>query len=370
MSAAPTSAHLEEMFLSKRGCVSDCVVPSCSSISCSAAETCILSSQTCSSCPSVSCVSLSLTVTDNATEHDTIPKGAIAGIVVACLLLLCSITFLAWHIQKRRNVIREITEKAGFRDDYQDLEENSDDGNEDGCSRVSRSNSQVASIQIALGEELKLTSGNISPLPTPDHFFSADDLLRMSYAESASSRTNSMNNVTRATNGDTDAAIMQANNPIVAVRAKASVMKIQRPPYTIDNAARRSRPRELTLEHSNGASGPVLGSFWENDSDSILESPIETDFISPRKFKESPAKKVDGETFSQHSLTPTKPKLGRSLTSDTTGSLDGVGNQSVLEQSMTLSDDIRVTLEIASPLKSATTVEGSSTSATEDDKVK
>lgn len=225
------SNHLEETLLSKRGCVSDCVVPSCSSISCASTETCILSSQTCSACPAVSCVSLSLTVTDTTTDSDVVPKGAIAGIVIAGLLLLCGISFLAWHIQKRRRVIREINEKADLMDEDPDLEENNSEFEDVSYSRISRSDSKVASIQIALDEDLKLSSGLNSPLPAPDHFFSADELLRMSYADSVSSRATSIRIATKSMNEDTDAAIMQANNPVLAVRTKASVLKIQKVPF-------------------------------------------------------------------------------------------------------------------------------------------
>lgn len=227
--------------LLKRECVSNCEIPSCSSITCGKEQTCILSSQTCDQCPTVSCVSLSLTSNGQSTKA-SFPKGAIAGIVIIILILLGSVAYLTIKIRRRRQSLQQNSKSVI------EIEELNREATFGG-----RPESDLASIRIQL--EAGSDRGAASPAST-GHFFSADELLRMSYAESMQSRS-SLNTV-----GDSGAAIMQPNNPLTAVRAKAAVLQFTK------NV--QERP-------------PVLESCFEDD-ESILESPIERDLISPSRF--------------------------------------------------------------------------------------
>lgn len=307
--------------LLKRDCVSDCVVPSCTSITCSANEICVLSSQTCSSCPTVSCVSTSLTATTVDTTSP-FPKGAIAGIAVAAVLLLVCAGFLFHKLRQRRQVIKEIGEKASLRGSAQEMGYEDDD--EVGpSSPVSRFPSN-ASIQIGLGPsvEAKLdpNSRTVSPLPSPnDHFFSADELLRMSYAESTNSAGTSR---TRSTMNDGGAAIMQANNPILAVRAKAAVMQFTRRQSGAQQLAKNQRDSRWLRTHSllrqsspqgtrsQGADLPleqqiVPQSVWEEES--VASSPIENELITPDRFNRTPTSAGAGLSSTRQSQSsPTK----------------------------------------------------------------
>lgn len=294
--------------MSKRDCVSDCVVPSCSSVQCAASETCVLSSQTCSQCPTVSCVSLS--VTNLPGDHKTsIPKGAIAGIIIAVLLLLAGSLFLAWVIRQRRRNSQEAIEKAPTSGDEKDLEIfQSDESYRDSAGP------SHASIQICLSpnlvQELDQSGGCLSNTPVlGEHFFSADELLRMSYADSRSSLATT---VDTAHKNDTGAAIMQANKPVTAVRAKAAVLQFVKTPTVLSDtdADRALSGRSQVTSDRRITSQSPLASFWD-DSESVLASPIERDLISPSKFSST------GSGMKSDSSTPTKSKShGRSLTGD------------------------------------------------------
>lgn len=271
--------NLGAMLLSKRGCVSDCVVPSCNSIRCSASEACILSAQTCGACPAVSCVPLELTVTMQPMDT-RIPKGAIAGIVIAAIVLVLAASLLFYKIRQRRRLILEINEKRMKGLPVSDLEQN--EVYDDKSHRLS----DVASITIGISEELAASPTALaSPQLPGDHFFSADELLRMSYAESESSDSRaSQQSQTR----DYEAAMIQrTNSTATAMRAKifqysrASALGIEASTGT-DNAQ-----QNLTLTHhsESAASGPT--SCWEDDQDSILDSPVERDLISKDHFEPS-----------------------------------------------------------------------------------
>lgn len=292
--------------LAKRDCVSDCVVPSCSSVTCGTAETCILSSQTCDQCPSVSCVSLAVTNL-NTQHHSGIPKGAIAGIVIAIIALAAVSGLLAWIIWKRRRTIYEINEKASVHELENDLSSSFGQGQE----RLSSIPSHV-SIQIGLSPALAqdASSNPMSNLPSlGDHFFSADELLRMSYADS---RTSLAPTIESSARNDGGAAIIQANNPVTAVRAKAAVLQFSKSPTTtspVELNSPSATQHVLPLERLRISQRP-MSSFWD-DSESVLASPIERDLISPSKFSVSSRSEKGDPT------TPTKRKSeGRLLTGD------------------------------------------------------
>ncbi|CCG84194.1 protein of unknown function [Taphrina deformans PYCC 5710] len=176
-----------------------------------------------------------------------------------------------------------------------------------------------ASIQIGLGTSispaLAPSSRAASPLPLPnDHFFSADELLRMSYAESVDGPNSATNKPTRISANDGEAAIMQANNPVLAVRARAAVLQLTKrqslgsPIVTasaFDNfqaagQSKRGSENALVVERMSSVGQPR--SFWE--AESVTSSPIERDLISPDRFE------------AMNSTTSTKSAAGRSRLSE------------------------------------------------------
>ncbi|BFZ54647.1 hypothetical protein PYCC9005_001684 [Savitreella phatthalungensis] len=301
------------MKLAKRDCVSDCPTPSCATLSCSSNQICVLTAQTCDACPQVSCQSLdsgtfegvrspnsaSSSTSSNSSNAGVknFPTGAVASTTVLGILLLAGlISFGLWRVRRRRAAAEEATAReakqaTGADDDEDDL----DDSDHNVC--------------IRLDVEKPAASVSIQSLPIHleqdnDLVFGADEMMRMSYASRASSlpvpRTTSafMRGSSTTLESDSEAAIIQANNRVMGVRAKANVVQLRKPSASttsLSSTVRRlptahEEPRQSDVALSRPATkssglanvqGPE-DNFFEIDTESIIDSPIQRDFFTPR----------------------------------------------------------------------------------------
>ncbi|ORY76662.1 hypothetical protein BCR37DRAFT_383297 [Protomyces lactucae-debilis] len=269
-------------FLAKRDCVSQCVVPSCATIKCSANEMCVVSAQTCEACPKVSCAALSGGSTALAGKDKTgFPIGAIAGVVVIALLLALG---LAWFIVRKRRVARCTAE---MEEESSEMEKQSAKDATTYASQwlggsQSRPRESSASLPICLGPVLR--EENKDTL-----FFVADDVYRMSYAESLAHTSPEK----RTTSGvvDTSPAIIQSANQVTTQRVRPAMIQFR-------------------LGTSNPAHSPLVEerSGWEDDE--ADESPIERDLIS--RGATAPAR--------ESHTSPSRPSLRRTGSRILTGS--------------------------------------------------
>lgn len=253
----------EPIQLAKRQCVSNCVVPDCGTITCSADQVCVVSAQTCEACPQVSCAALSAPSSAAVSSPKRIfPVGVIAGVTISAALLALGLAYFLFLRRKKAlqtqaradeaEADKQKTPKASMEmSPYSSVWLN----------HQQQSHVSTATLPVCLGpamtEEVKDTL-----------FFGADDVLRMSYAESLA-RASPEKRATGEGLVDVSPAIIQGVNQVTAQRAKPAMIN-----FKLSSSKRQS---PLVEERSG----------WEDDDEE--RSPVERDMIERDSLSQSAA---------------------------------------------------------------------------------
>ncbi|GAO48051.1 hypothetical protein SAICODRAFT_5826 [Saitoella complicata NRRL Y-17804] len=316
-----------EGLLGRRDCVT-CPDIDLSCPSCDDGETCILSTQTCDACASVSCVNLSGSSSASSTsassdgggggskQTGSIAGGVVGGLAFVALLITA---FWFWHrrqIRRRRGGIALPThthtdpEKCTTTVTPKDTNPNSS------TSKNRRTMASIAStiftsqprgsnvIPIHLSPQLPsnatmptlnippshIHTANLVPVPSPHlalpqnlstQFFSADDLLRVSYASSQKSGRESI-----GTTRTRDTAMVVPVPAAVSAGAKARLMTLPG-----KSASRRN------LTTPKGGSG--LASTWEDSEEEESDDDDEEDgVVVHARVQQEEKKSPFGDEFS------------------------------------------------------------------------
>ena len=237
-----------------------------------------------------------------ARSANKFPAGAVAAVIVVGVLLMLGLVSLGFWYRRRK---RLIASGAYTTKEHYDDEGPYDHGSlaRPGCGSVRIALDNTARPQIlssiapsegvsliAMSEALRRTPSDSQTLPIcldddtlrsansrlltyadlagidgNKHFFGADELMRMSYAASRTSLVSGPNTLSRhvsgvtthtnrsvVSGGDHEAAIIQANNQVMGVRARANVVQLTKPSTTSTKSPAQSTrsssiPEEFSL---------------------------------------------------------------------------------------------------------------------------
>lgn len=258
--------------LRRTSCVSDCTIPSCLQLNCPAGETCVLSSQTCDTCPVVSCIALGSPPSRPAQmsfqQGQLAEPGIIVAVIIAVLIFCALFSFLIWKLMRRLGNIGDSQEKQYWIKDLETIDPATD---------TRQSNMTLGSLATTMHAEspniiriglhkMSDRAPSLEFYEQGDMFFSADELLRMSYAAS-SYKSQSVRTSIASTQSNT--AIIKPAQKYFPVRAKGALIQVSK--AQDPTILQRSRMNECTILNENK-------SYWD-DSYDVPESPIEMDMI-------------------------------------------------------------------------------------------